>query len=232
MQKYQESKIKMSRTVAGILNVFPEIVAKTPGLSEAQNELTHLIGETERHTQGQQNTGTELTEVKHKTRLALETSLRKVCAAMAAFTMVSTDPSVQLLKKKFQINDSEFIRKRDMQLFALAYSVYGDTMPYADKLIPFITPDEVNELKDLADNFNELLPQKQTQRSKSILSTQNLEDAVSQIDLLLNDTIDVLVKPWEFKDSDFYKTYKNGRMIVDTSSRKAKTPEVVPAKTA
>ena len=31
MQKIQESKIKMSRTVSGILNVYPEIVTKTKG---------------------------------------------------------------------------------------------------------------------------------------------------------------------------------------------------------
>ena len=64
MQKIQESKIKMSRTVSGILNVYPEIVTKTPGLTEAQNVLDDLIGETERHSQDQRNTGAELTGLK------------------------------------------------------------------------------------------------------------------------------------------------------------------------
>ena len=230
MQKNQESKIKMSRTVSGIITSFPEIVAKTPGLPEANEELKHLIGETERHTQGQRNTGTELTGMKNNARLALETGLRKICAAMAAYVTVSTDPAIKSLRKKFQINDSEIGRQRDMQLFSLAYTVYGDALPYGALLEPFASADEVTALKDMADNFNELLPQKQTQKSKSTLSTQNLEDAVVQIDLLINETIDVLVKPWEFKEPDFYKAYKNARYIVDAASRKVKKTEEPPVK--
>ena len=117
-----------------------------------------------------------------------------------------------------------------MQLFSLAYTVYGDALPYAALLEPFATANEVTALKDMADNFNELLPQKQTQKSKSTLSTQNLEDAVEQIDQLLNETIDILVKPWEFKEPDFYKAYKNARYIVDAASRKVKKTEEPPVK--
>ena len=38
MQKNQESRIKMSRTVSGILNVYPEIMAKTSGLPDANDK--------------------------------------------------------------------------------------------------------------------------------------------------------------------------------------------------
>jgi hypothetical protein len=55
------------------------------------------------------------------------------------------------------------------------------------------------------------------------LSTQNLEDVVSQIDLLLNDKIDILVRPWEFKEPNFDKAYKNGRYIGNAASPKRKT---------
>jgi len=73
-----------------------------------------------------------------------------------------------------------------------------------------------------------LLPQKRTQQSKSILSTQNLEDAINRIDLLLADTIDVLVKPWESKEHDFFKALRNARIIVDAASRKTKKTEEKP----
>ena len=112
-----------------------------------------------------------------------------------------------------------------MQLFTYAYTVYNDALPYASQMNPFATADDVAQLKVLADNFNNSLPQKRTQQSKSKLSTQNLEDVVAQIDLLLNDTIDVLVKPWENKEPNFYKAYQNARMLVDAASRKTKTDE-------
>jgi len=116
----------------------------------------------------------------------------------------------------------------DMQLFSFAYTVYGDALPYAALLEPFVSADEVTELKDLADDFNEALPRQRTQQSKSVLSTQNLEEAVDQIDFLLNDTIDVLVKPWESKEPDFFKAIRNARMIVDAASRKTKKTEEKP----
>ena len=225
MRKNQESKIKMGRTVAGILNVYPEIVAKTPGLPEADEELIHLIGETERHSQDQRNTGTELTELKNAARLELETGLRKICAAMAAKATASTDPAFKSIREKFLIPDSEITRQRDMQLFGLSYSIYGEATPYAGQLEPFATADDVTGLKELADNFNALLPRRQTQKSKSVLSTQNLGDAVAQIELLLNDKVDVLIKPWEFKEPDFYKAYKNGRFIMNPASRKRKSTD-------
>ncbi len=109
-----------------------------------------------------------------------------------------------------------------------AYTLFSDAFPYATQLEPFATADEVNQLKDKADNFNALLPQKRTQVSKSSLSTQNLEEAIAQIDLLLNDTIDILVKPWKTKEPDFFKAYKNARAIVDSASRKTKKPDETP----
>jgi len=225
MQKTQESKIKMSRAVSGILTGSEEIVMRTPGLNAAHIALDNLIGETEQHNQGQLNNGKELTTSKNNARSLVVKGIIKICAALAAYGTVATDPAIKILKDKYKVNDSGIKKLRDMQLFTYAYTVYGDALPYATLLDPFATADEVAQLKVLADNYNSSLPQKRTQQSKSALSTQNLEDAVAQIDLLLNDTIDVLVKAWETKEPNFFKAYKNARMIVDAASRKAKPDE-------
>ena len=110
---------------------------------------------------------------------------------------------------------------RDMPLFNYAYTVYGDAQPFATLLEPFASAAEVAELKTLANNFNALMPLKRTQLSLSALSTQNLEEAIARIDNLLKDTLDVLVKPWEYKNPDFYKAYTNARVLVDAPSRKS-----------
>lgn len=221
MQKSQESKIKMARAVSGILSGNEATVNSTPGLSAATSELNMLIGESESHSQGQMNTGTELTQQKNAARAALETGTLKVCAALAAYATASAEPNVKTLKGKYQVANSEVKKLRDMPLFSYAYTVYGDAQPFATLLEPFASAAEVAELKTLADNFNALLPQKRTQLSISALSTQNLEEAIARIDLLLNDTLDVLVKPWEFKNPDFFRAYTNARIIVDAPSRKS-----------
>lgn len=102
--------------------------------------------------------------------------------------------------------------------------LFTDASPLATMLGPFAVEEDVVRLKALADNFNELLPQKRTQQSKTSLSTQNLEDAIDRIDELLNETIDVLVKPWEYINPDFYGAYTNARIIVDAPSRKNTSP--------
>lgn len=225
MQKNQESKIKMSRAVSGILDAYADVVALTPGLIAAQGTLNDLIGETERHNQGQLNKGTELTTGKNEARELLTTSTLSICAALAAYGTASSDPVLKALKTKYQVSDTDIKRLRDMPLFTYAYTVYDDALPYAALLEPFATSNEVAQLKVLADNYNSLLPKRRTQQSKSKLSTQNLEDAITQIDLLLNDTMDVLVKPWEYKEPDFFRAYRNARVLVDAASGKAKTDE-------
>ena len=225
MQKIQESKIKMSRSVSGILNSYEEIVMRTPGLNAAHDALDNLIAETERYNRGQLDIGAELTAQKNNARLVLETAIIQICAALAAYATVSNEPGVKKLKDKYQVSDSEITKMRDMPLFSYAYTLYDDAKPYATKLEPFATAEDIEQLKEKADNFNALLPQRRVQVSQSSLSTQNLEDAIAQIDLLLNDTMDVLVKPWETKEPDFFKAYKNARAIVDAASRKTKNAE-------
>lgn len=229
MQKRQESKVKMARATAGILTGNAEIVAGTPGLGDATENLVELVDETEFHSQGQMNTGSELTTRKNEARTALTATTLKVCAALAAYSTASADPAVKVLKTKYQVADSEIKKLRDMPLFTYANTVFADAQPFANMLAPFATAADVAGLKTLADNFNALLPQKRTQQSKSALSTQSLEDAIARIDTLLNDTIDVLVKPWEYTNPDFYRAYTNARIIVDAASRKTTAPVEPPA---
>ena len=222
MQKNQESKIKMSRSVSGILNAYEEVVMRTPGLNAAHEALKNLIGETERHTKNQLNKGTEITVQKGNARLVLENGVIHIGAAFAAFATASEDPAIKIFKAKYQVADTEIRKLRDMPLFSYSYSLYDDAAPFASMFEPFATAEEVMQLKDKADNFNALLPQRRTQVNKRSIATSNLDDAITQIDDLLNDTIDVLVKPWETKEPDFFKAYKNARLIVDPASRKTK----------
>ncbi len=224
MQKKQESKVKMARATRGILAANEEILAVTPGLAGATETLDILIEETVFHSQGQMNTGTELTTRKKQARAALIPSILKVGAAVAAHATVSENPDVKLLKAKYQIADNDVKKLRDMPLYVYANMLFTDANPLTELLAPFATEEDVAGLKMLADGFNALLPQKRTQQSKSSLSTKNLEDAITRIDVLLEDTIDVLVKPWEFIEPDFFRAYTNARIIVDAPSRKSTTP--------
>jgi len=222
MNKVQELKIKMARAVSGILAAFEAIVKKIPGLVEKHAELDNLIEDTQKFNQGQLNTGTELTRKKEELRIDLEKATISACASLAAYATSSNDSTLKPLNLKYQIADSKVTRLRDMQLFALSYKVYGDSLLYADKLSPFSSAEEVAALKVLADNFNESIPKKRTQRGTTVMSTLNLGQTIETMEDLLKKNIDVLIKPLEFKEVDFYKSYHNARNTEEPTSRKSK----------
>ena len=81
-------------------------------------------------------------------------------------------------------------------------------------------------MKEYADDYNELWPKPRSQENQSVLATANLDEVVTQIDLLFNDTLDLLVKPFETKEPDFFKAYKNARYIIIAASHKTTKPGV------
>lgn len=228
MNKKFISKIKMARSVSGIIDSFPDIEAQTPGLQSAHEELDDRISDTEKYQRDQSNKGTEITTMKNEVRKALELIYRKISSSFVAFSIVSADVKVKALGKKHDISKSDVTHFTETELFARAYVLYGDVLPYADKLLPHATADDVDGLKETADDFNIYLPKKRTQVGISMVATQNIEEAVEKIDLLLKETIDKLVKPWEFSASDFFKAFKNARVLEDPGYRKVKKDEEEP----
>jgi hypothetical protein len=55
--------------------------------------------------------------------------------------------------------------------------------------------------------------------SVSKVSTVNIGELVRSLNVLLNDEIDVLMLLFEETQPDFYRAYKNARIIVDYNGR-------------
>lgn len=222
MDKGQMSKNKMHRAVSGILESNKEIVLATPGLTEAHIALDRWIDEASIHMQGQSKTGEELTLEKNNTRLELNKVYTKVSRAVVAYATNSTDAKEKLLKKMYSISDSKILKMKDIEMFNASYLLYGDAQAIESKLVPFATVDDIAFLKELADDFNMQIPRTRIQVSKSMTSTKNLEEAISNADAVIKDTIEALVNPYEFMQPTFFRTYKNARIILDAASRKRK----------
>lgn len=228
MNKDQETKVKMARSVSGILSGAEDMVTKTPGLEDAHAVLIELLLESEKYAQKQSDKGTEITDQKGKVRKQLETKFRKVKSALAAFVVTSKDASLQGLVKKYEYSKSEVEHMRDITLFTNSYVLYGDATPHAAKLVPHATSADVEDLKKLADDFNIYLPKKRTQTSKSMVATQNIEEVLVKMDTLFRETMDILMDPWEFNDHDFYGSYKNARSLVNAASHPTGTTKAAP----
>jgi hypothetical protein len=223
MDKRQESIVKMGRTVSGVFVAYQTTVDKTPSLPANQDKLDNLIEESEKYSREQLSTGTEFTDKKNVAKRALAAGTIKICSALAGYGASSTDTSVQFLKNLYVLTDSEIKTKRDMPLFAFAYKVYNDALPYADKLAPFATKADVDNLKVLADNFNLLLPKRRTQQGTAVLATKNLEEVITGIMAVLDDPIEILVKALQATEPDFFNAFTHARHIVEAASGKKKS---------
>ncbi len=98
-------------------------------------------------------------------------------------------------------------------LVSLATPILADLNKY------FISSDKMDKLNGLLADFNGAIPQKRVAVSVSKVSTVNIGEVVSSLNTMLKDEIDVLMLLFEETQPDFYRAYKNARIIVDYAGR-------------
>jgi hypothetical protein len=228
MNKVQLSYTNMSRTTTNTLDNNISIVTTIPGLSDALARLKRLQTELQTYSQSQATDTSGVTAEKNIVRDKLILLIMKICAAMIA---IATNKNDIRLKAKFNFKKSDFPRMRDQDLYTNAINIYNNALPQADKIAPFATPDDIAQVKTLADEFYTLLPLNRTLTSQGATSTANLQDTIDSIMDLLTHTIDPLMKPMEFLHPTFYSDYKNARKLIDHGSRSSKNGEETEEKT-
>lgn len=220
MDKYQLSRNKMINTVSFVLNHYTEIVDETPGLKSLKTDLDNLRSEVDTHTQGQDDTGEEITINKNSLRKELNTSFRKVSSALVAYSVITQDPHEIALGIKHEYTDTDISKMLENDIVIKSYILYSDALPLGAKLTPFAQVSDIALLKTQADDYAYMLPQKRVKIVLSSLSTSNLKEAIDKIIELLENKIDKLVEGLRFIKPEFYKTYKNARIILDPAYRK------------
>lgn len=80
-------------------------------------------------------------------------------------------------------------------------------------------------------SFKEAIPQKRVATSTSKVSTENIGDVINSLHTLLKEELDALMLLLEEDQPDFYKAYKNARIIVDYNGGGKSEPEETPPTT-
>jgi len=194
-------------------------VETIPGLSKANTKLKGLQMDGQVYNQSQEADTTGVTAEKNIVRGTMEVAMRKVCTAMIAY---ATNEDNMQLKAKFSYSKGDFGQMRDQDIHTTASNIYDNALPYADKIGPFATAEDIATVKALADRFIALLPMHRTLTSKGATSTINLQGTIDSIMALITGTIDPLMKPMEFTQPTFYRDYMNARKIVNHGSRSSK----------
>lgn len=133
----------------------------------------------------------------------------------------ATETKNQDLAAAVKLVKSDLERKRDTTFFNTCQMIYEKILPFVNDMGEYqLTTDELNKLKTATNGYGEVLQKPREAISKRKTTGETLDSVMSEIDKLLKDQIDPLVKTFEETNKDAVHTYKNARIIVDIGKRK------------
>jgi hypothetical protein len=120
-------------------------------------------------------------------------------------------------------------RLADPILFDVGSMLLNLANPMREQLARyFLTEDDFKQTEALLTEFKASIFQKRLATTVSKSSTQKVTDVFKYLDKLLKEVIDVYVAPFQYESPDFYREYRNARIIVGYAGRgKTKTAKVV-----
>lgn len=124
------------------------------------------------------------------------------------------------MKTKANYSKSDLLQSPDPVLHDIGILLVNLTTPLQPELSKyFVTMEKLAELNTLLADFSAAIPQKRVANSMSKVSTLNISGIFNTTTQMLKEELDVLMLLFEESEADFYKAYKNARMIVDYNGR-------------
>lgn len=147
----------------------------------------------------------------------------------AALKSYANSTNNKELKTKANYSKSDLSQSADPVLYDIGILLINLSTPLQAELGKyFVTPEKLGEMNTLLAGFSAAIPQKRVANSVSKVSTTNIGELVSSLNILLKKEIDVLMLLFEETQPDFYRAYKNARIIVDYSGRGPSDPPETP----
>jgi hypothetical protein len=217
MNSLQINKSRMYHASTQVLDDNLHLFEKMAELAAAHQQLKVKMDQIDRHRQVQEVKNSGLTRTKETLREELTTLLLRVSAALTAQAAATGD---QVLQAKAAYSSSDLNKTSDRILCDIAVLINSLAAVSADALQTwFVGPDELAQFNKLTDEFKSVLPLRRAASSVSKVSTSNISEVFHEIDALLRNKLDLLIKPFRFTQPDFYMAYKNARALVNYTGR-------------
>jgi hypothetical protein len=217
MNAKQINKSRMFGATILVLDNNLALFEAMPELAAAHQQLKEKMTLIDQHRQIQEVNNTGLTKNKRLLREELTTLILRFSAALAASAATKNDV-VLITKVNYTLSDLK--KSSDRILCDIAVMINGLAAPAtADLQKYFVGPDELAKFDRLTNDFKSAIPLKRVATNVSKVSTGNINDIYHEIDSLLKNKVDLLIKPFRFTQPDFFNAYKNGRTLVNYSGR-------------
>lgn len=217
MNALQINKSRMYHASTQVLDNNLPLFEKMVELAAAHQQLKEKMDQIDRHRQVQEVRNTGLTRTKETLREELTTLLLRVSAALTARAAATGD---QVLQAKAAYSNSDLSKTSDRILCDIAVLINSLAVVSVEVLPTyFVGQDELARFDKLTNEFKAVLPLRRAASSVSKVSTSNIGEVFHEIDALLRNKLDLLLKPFRFTQPDFYQAYKNARALVNYTGR-------------
>jgi hypothetical protein len=221
MNLNQINKIRMYQSTYLVLENHSSLFEVSEVFKTKHQVFKNGMQQLEHYRQIQEEATSGHTQEKEQVRDELTEIMLRVSAAEVAF---ATGTGNLNLKKKAHYVPSRLYRASDPVLYDIAENLHKLALPVAGELIIyFVDQPELDLLKEKTETFKMVMPQNRVSVSTRKTSTLNISKLIRGTDKLLKEELDAMMLPFRFSQPDFYREYKNARIIVDYSGRK-KTP--------
>lgn len=232
MNKTQVNKLRMFESVNLVLTNQSTLFAELEDLVLAHQRLKDGIQQIGQYRQVQETNNAGLTETKSDLRSNMIMKELQLSAALKSYANVTGNKD---LKTKADYNKSKLLQVSDPVLYDIGVLLISLANPLQAELSKyFVTPEKLEELGVLLEEFHAAIPQRRVASSMSKVSTSKINELFNSISKMLKDEIDVLMLLFDESYPDFYKAYRNARIIVDytgrgkTSGAETTPPPVIP----
>ena len=221
MNALQLNKSRMYGATTQVLDNHRSLFETMAELAAAYQQLKEKMILIDRYRQVQEVDNSGLTRSKGTLREELTTQLLRISSALTAHAAAGND---QVLQAKVSYSLSELKKSPDGILYDIAVLVNGLATTATDQLQTyFVGPEELARFDWLTNEFKSVLPLRRAATSISKASTSNISELFHEIDTLLKGKVDLLLKPFRFTQPDFYKAYRNARVLVNYGRRGKKS---------
>ncbi|HZL12390.1 MAG TPA: hypothetical protein VFC65_20585 [Prolixibacteraceae bacterium] len=217
MEKKQINKLRMFGSVDLVLKNHSQLFTQLEDLVLAHATLQDGLVVLGRNRQVQETDNSGLTDTKTDLRTNLVNLMFFLSVAIKSYANSMKDMD---LKAKANYSKAELKQSPDPVLYDIGILLVNLASPILPELSKyFVSSEKITELNALLSGFNLAIPQKRVANSVSKVSTGNIGEVIVKLSKLLKGEIDVLMRLFEESQPDFYKAYKNARIIVDYSGR-------------
>jgi hypothetical protein len=218
MTKRQNDILKMYGVTYDILQEYISVWNTNVPFSDAVTAFKNQIDEinTQANIQSEDTTG--ITEDKKNVRVQLKADAFTITSAM---TFHATATNNKALYKTVYKPRSFFTLTRSSELGTICQTIHKHASDIGAALLPLgVTATTLNDFQTLINKYTDISDEPQEAQYSKKLATQDMKQAFADANNILKNQIDKAMELFRTANEKFYGTYKKGRIIVNSATRR------------